>query len=276
MKIGGGFFCELHVAIGRLLQQARECRKSVERVDPEGIDFDGFADARSDDPIAELGVHPSELDASGAGEKQRVGGIDFDVVASAANMGVHDSGEDRKQFAKEIEVVSRGEIKTDGLEIPKRGVDGVVLRRAASIRKIIGKHASVDKSRKRLQSFARDFRATERQSEAGESDHGVASPIAKPVVAGDDATAIGIAGHGASHEKLIGGEHELPEPRGFVFRRSGVGLRVFFLPELEKFSFAGRLLGAELLTIERRVFVRGTNDGEALAGFEAAAKKAGE
>src|ERR1019366_4468757 len=62
----------------RQIAHDRDC------VEPECIDFHRFTDARSDHPVADLGVHPSQLHSSLPCPQSRIGLIDADAETSAA------------------------------------------------------------------------------------------------------------------------------------------------------------------------------------------------
>src|SRR5208283_5338739 len=97
-----------------------------------------------------------------------------------------DFNEHGEKFLDEIQVLSRRVILAHRLEIPQCGVNRVVLWRAAGIREIVWQHPSIDVARKGLQNFSRDLRATEGQRQSRKRDHGVAAPIAKPVITGNE------------------------------------------------------------------------------------------
>src|SRR4029434_1846524 len=124
------------------------------------------------------------------------------------------------------QVMSCGEILTDRFEIPKRGVDRVVLRRSSGVREIVWEHSPVHKTGESEKDLTRDVRAAASQRKARQGDHRVATPIAEPVIASNDGLcralgralggALGRAliGQLALDDKLIRREQELGEPRG--------------------------------------------------------------
>src|SRR5579864_714391 len=69
----------------------------AERVVPESLDFDGFATTLRYHPVADLRVHPRELDTRCAGNQQAAI-IHFDSVASAANV----PGDDVSKYGVEF------------------------------------------------------------------------------------------------------------------------------------------------------------------------------
>src|SRR6266567_8089281 len=80
--------------VGELVGQVFHDAKSVV---PERLDFDRLATARRHDPVADLGVHPSELDA-GFTRVQQAAGIYFDSVTGAVNVPGNDVGEHGIEF----------------------------------------------------------------------------------------------------------------------------------------------------------------------------------
>ena len=53
----------------KVLPVCRERAGDVQSIEPQGLDFHWFADARGDDPVADLGIHPSELGAGLTGSE---------------------------------------------------------------------------------------------------------------------------------------------------------------------------------------------------------------
>jgi hypothetical protein len=56
------------------------------------------------------------------------------------------------------------------------------------------------------------------------------------------------------HEKLVGGEDQLPKPAGLIGSGGSANLTVARLPGLEKFPFVIDLQGARLFAVERSIF----------------------
>ena len=71
------------------------------------------------------------------------------------------------QLLEERVVTSRRVIRANRLEIPERGVDGVVLGRFAGVGKVVRQHPAVHESRERREDPARDVGPAGRQREAG-------------------------------------------------------------------------------------------------------------
>ena len=189
-------------------------RHGFERVDPQRVDLHGLPRARGNDPVADFGVHPGELHAGAAGKEQTVGGIGMNVVARALHVGINNPGENWKKFLQRRGVLRGREILADGLEIPERGIHGVVFGLAAGVRKIVRQHPAINVARKGKKNPLRNIGAPSRERQSWQRDHGVAAPIAEPVIAGDDAAAVRLFRQAALDDELVGGEDELPQPGG--------------------------------------------------------------
>ncbi len=70
------------------LEQVREPRHRLQRINPQGIDFDGLAGARRHHPIADFCVHPGELHPRFTRVQQTVRGVHMDVIARALHVRV--------------------------------------------------------------------------------------------------------------------------------------------------------------------------------------------
>src|SRR5262249_46711887 len=154
----------------------------LEGVVPERVDLNRFADTRSDDPIANLRIHPSKLHARLAGVKEAVGIIDMDVVSRALQICADHLRQDGVELRDCVCVLSLVKVLPDRFEEPKCGVYGVVLRVSACVWKIVWEHAGINVARKRQQDFLSDICSSRCEREAGESNHGVAAPIAEPMI----------------------------------------------------------------------------------------------
>ena len=62
----------------------------------------------------------------------------MNVVTRALDVRVDYCRENRKKFMKSYVILRRREILTDGFEIPERGIHGIIFRRAADVREIVG------------------------------------------------------------------------------------------------------------------------------------------
>src|SRR6516165_7254316 len=71
-----------------------EVKHGAERVVPEGVDLDRLAHPRRHDPVADLRVHPSQLDAGLARPHQAVRFVEPDAVSRAIAVGVYDRLQD--------------------------------------------------------------------------------------------------------------------------------------------------------------------------------------
>src|SRR5882724_7531722 len=199
-------------------QSFREAGHRAERVVPERVDLDRLAGAWRDDPVTHLRVHPGELDAGLARPEEAVGGILLDPVARALTVEPHDLLEHREQLFEQPVVSRRRVIGADRLDVPEGRVHGVVLRRLAGVGKSVRQHPTVHEPGERRENPPSDLRASGRQRQARQRDHRVASPVAEPVVAGDDGHAVGVAGCGPSRDELVAGEHEVLDPVGGLAR----------------------------------------------------------
>ena len=104
------------------------CHSALHRLGP-GVS----GDVRRHHPIVHFGVHPGKLHARLAGVEQAVGGVDVDLVACAAHVPVGDISQHREQVTQQRVVAGGGMVSADGLEIPQRRVDRVVLRGLALV-----------------------------------------------------------------------------------------------------------------------------------------------
>ena len=138
-------------------------------VEPEGLDFDRLADARSDNPIVGFGIHPSELNAGDAGGEQAVG-ILMDAEARAAGVAI-DNGE--HGFLQRAAVfgadgfaaVSGGAQQiVNGDDEPEGGVDGIEFGMVAFIEKAIGEHAFADGGSPGEENIEGDIETIDRQA----------------------------------------------------------------------------------------------------------------
>src|SRR2546428_5427687 len=77
------------------------------------------------------------------------------------------------------------------LEEPKRGIDRVVFRSLAGVRKTIWEHASINMTREFCQDTFRNLGSTGYERQSRQRDHRVAAPIAEPVIAGNYRLPIG-------------------------------------------------------------------------------------
>ena len=134
-----------------------------------------------------------------------------DPVARAGAIATDDLLEGREDDGQRGVVLGCGVVGTDGLDVPERGVDSVVLGRLAAVGKPVRQHPAVHEPAERREDPARDLGASGRQRQAGQRDHRVAAPVAEPVVAGDDGHAGEIVRAGPAHHELVGGEHELAD-----------------------------------------------------------------
>src|SRR5579859_3199221 len=75
----------------RHAQFLSELRYGLQRVYPQSIDFDRFADPRRHYPIANFRVHPGQLETALPSIEQAIGLIHMNAVASSSHVRVDDS-----------------------------------------------------------------------------------------------------------------------------------------------------------------------------------------
>ena len=115
--------------------------------------------------------------------------------------------------------------------------------------------------------------ATGDQRQARQTDHGVAAPVAKPGIAGDDRTAacpersrrIGLIGQGAADDELVGSQHQVLHPG----RRVGVAALRHQPP------FVCLPFGIGRRTIQARRRLSAGDNGERLARMQHGTEVAG-
>lgn len=211
---------------GLVVPAGEEAGDGAQGVVPEGVDLDRFADAGGDDPIADLGIHPGELNAGLARAEETIGGIDADAVARAGKVVFDDLVQRREQVLDQSVVAGGGVAGADGEDVPEGGVGGVVAGDdAGAVREVVGEQPVGEEVGKRAEDVGGLLGATGGEGETGEGDHRVAAPVVEPVVAGDDGFAGGAdgpyplprpqrwgrGGWAARNQELVGGEDELLE-----------------------------------------------------------------
>ena len=111
----------------------------------------------------------------------------MDVVARTADVPRYDVRHHVVEFgADKCAIVRRCEIGAHRLEEPERAVYVVVFGSLAAVGKAVGQHPLVGGLGKRPQNTLRDVETTRRQGESRQRDHRVATPIAEPVVPGNN------------------------------------------------------------------------------------------
>src|SRR5262249_15533673 len=89
-----------------------------ERVVPESVDLDGFAAARRDHPIADLGVHPGELVTRRALSQQAVARINADAEPRAPKVKADDVPQGVKDQPQSLAVAGRMEVTIERMKEP--------------------------------------------------------------------------------------------------------------------------------------------------------------
>ncbi len=187
------------------IRRALQPRRARQRVQPQRLHLDRLADPRRHHPVADLGVHPRELDAGHAARQQPIG-IGADAVARAAEVALDDGGDGRAQRGAIGGVEGAGagvgrlhQVADTGHE-PQRGVDGVVLGLAPTVGKAVRQHALRDHAAPLQENRSGDVDAPRRQAQPAQGDERVTAPVGEPGIAGDDRPTAA-----ASHEVGVGG-----------------------------------------------------------------------
>src|ERR1700730_17997695 len=163
--------------------------------------------------LADLRIHPGELDAWLSRGEQPVGWIHVNVVASATDVRVHDPRQHGVQLAQQADVSGYIEIFPNRLEVPQCCIDRVVLRIYYRAREIIWQHSLTDETRERSDDISSEPRTSGGQAKAWKRNHGVATPVAKPGIPGQHRSRFCGAILRACHNKLVGSEDELLDGR---------------------------------------------------------------
>src|SRR6266704_950559 len=102
--------------VGELVGQVFHDAKSVV---PERLDFDRLSAARRDDPVADLGVHPSELD-SGFTRVQQAAWVHFDSVTCAPGVPGNNVREHEIEYvAHKLKIAGISEVSASGFKEPE-------------------------------------------------------------------------------------------------------------------------------------------------------------
>ena len=121
--------------------------------------------------------------AVGVNPKPGSGEMEIDDALQCRDKTAPGSAEESRSFhAGSVAVV---QVLPYRLDEPERGIHGVVFRRLSLVWKAIRQHSAVDVPKELQQYFFGCVGLVGGQEEAGQSDHGVAAPIAKPVVSSD-------------------------------------------------------------------------------------------
>ena len=196
-----------------LAERACPLRHARKRSLPQRIDLNGLADARRDHVLTDLRIHPGELYAGLAGAQQAIGWIFPDPKAGSATVPVDNIAQCRKEIGQELLIAARLEIGADGLEVPQRRIDRVVLGRFALVGKAVWQHALTCVGAECTQDGRNIARAIWGDCKTGKHNHRVTPPIAEPRVACDDCGAGGFPiGGSARDDELVGGQGKLSDP----------------------------------------------------------------
>src|SRR5207247_762123 len=133
---------------------------------PKSLYLDRLAGARSDNPVADFRIHPSQLNTRLARVQEPVL-VNFDVVSRALDVPADDLLQRGiETLPHEIVIARLSGKRVDRLEEPQSRVDGVIFRFLARVRKSIGQHPAIASLRKCAQDLFSFFVVTGDQSKA--------------------------------------------------------------------------------------------------------------
>ena len=184
------------------------CHQS-QRAIPQRVDLDWLADARRDDPIADLGIHPGQLHTHHTRAEQAIACVNTNIVAGAFDVPINDRFEDEEKFLEQRCVLRRLQVAINRVEIPERRVYRVVFNRrgcciGGNVGETVGELTLVHVFRKGQKNISGFGKASRRQRQPFQRDHRIAPPIAKPRIPRDDRVQCN-AFHLPSDNELIGG-----------------------------------------------------------------------
>ena len=165
--------------------------RDLQGVNPERLDLDGLTDARRDDPVENLCVHPSELHTGLTASEQAVI-VASNSVPRATRITEDNLGDGRLQTLAVFlrEQGDRGLVRQQfigGEDEPERGVDRVVLGGSVGIvRKSIWQHAFGHHTGPLAQDRARRAEIAGGEAETSKRDECIAAPVTEPRVARDE------------------------------------------------------------------------------------------
>ena len=182
-------------------------RERVERGDPEAGELDGLAHARGDHEVADLGVHPGQLQAA-VGRAHESVAVDVDAVARAADVRVDDREQRGKPRAHPRPVARglRGRLRGEDRE--QRRVGAVVLGFARLVGEAVRQQPSRQVIEEGLDHELRLVGASRGEQQAGQRDHRVAAPVLEPRESREDGAPVAAVGAGAVDDEVVGREDE--------------------------------------------------------------------
>src|SRR5436309_8725871 len=105
---------------------------------PKGVDFDCLSASGSDDPVADLRIHPGKLVTFFPLLQQAVGWIQPYTEASAANMMLDDVDQLRNQQLQRVAVTGCRQISFNGMKVPHGGIRRAVQNLVAHLLETVG------------------------------------------------------------------------------------------------------------------------------------------
>ena len=154
------------------------------------------------------GVHPGQRVPVGALGQQVVGRVDADAVPGARGVGEDHAVEGADQLGREVDVAGRRDVAPDRVQVPQRGVGGVVLGATGVGR--VGQHPLGERRGVRAEQLAPLVGPAGGQEQTLVRDHRVPRPGPEPRIAGHDVR--------PGDDEGVGGQRERPGHRVGVGR----------------------------------------------------------
>src|SRR4051794_19499713 len=182
-------------AVGMLLQAicfagatrlSQPAFQEAESVVPERVDLNRFATPRRHHPIVNFGVHPCELIAFLSLDQEVVSRVHMNVEASSTKVVADDVEQVGNQLLKQVLIVHMLQITMDSMKEPERGIRRVIQTLRFTFGEHVGDEPVTYVVGKGSEDIAGFDRAPRGHGETFETDHGVTTPVCKPVVTGDD------------------------------------------------------------------------------------------
>ncbi len=189
-----------------------KARHRAQRAVPKRIDLDGLTDAGRHHPVADLGIHPRELDSRLARAEEAVGRVLAYAVSRTLPVGRDDLFENGEEILYELHVAGCLLVLANSLEVPEGGVHRVVLGGFPGIREPVRQHPAIHEAGEGRKDASGDLVPARGQQEPGQRDHGVPSPVGEPRIARDDGLPAGIVHERPGYDELVGGQHQLLDP----------------------------------------------------------------
>ena len=207
-----------HERLAKRLRHAR-LAEQAQGVVPQGVDLDGLARPRRGGLAGDVALHPRQPLA--IARQEPVGRVDADAEARARAIPLDNRLARRPQQAVEGVLVARdAQVAVGRLDEPKAGVDGLVVGLVRELVEAIGNHPAVDVHRERAEHLPGRLVAAGGEQQARQRDEGVAAPVAREWVAGEDRRARLAVGPAALDDEVGRRPHEQPLADGGHWRQA--------------------------------------------------------